>query len=288
MRLDFGDFYIYIYLSLHKTLCKNLVSSSVLISKKKGRDLRRRELYSHCMDVWIHYKSDHDKPKDVVSISEKALEDFPRRVLPIFTPWFPPGTERSCPIKPKKVPPVISFNHQTNSDFFPQQPEFVFPTSTDNPEKFEDTGKRKFIPIPTPANEHRKADFDNVAKKCKRSWSVIPPKTKTPQRTQYISGQLHKTVQRYGLDLHQRAKWIISELNCAPQSIEEVWSKLSHDIKHSRLPTCNANYQRNLIQIWVYCDISYCEYIGNFLRDNFQLSGELTLAVHKLGDIFKL
>ncbi|XP_027023278.2 shieldin complex subunit 3 [Tachysurus fulvidraco] len=241
------------------------------------------------MDVCLHYKSDQDKSDDLVSVSAKALEDFPLRVLPIFTPWFPSGIERSCPIKPKKAPPVISFNQQKSSECFPQQPEFVFSSRcTDDQEKFVNTSKRNLISIQTPADENEKAEFDNVAKKCKRSWSVVPPRTQTPQRTQYISGHFHKTVQRYGLDLHQRAKWIISELNCAPQSIEEVWSKLSHAIKHAKLPTCNANYQSNLIQIWVYCDISYCEYIGNFLRETFQLSGELTLAVHKLGDIFKL
>lgn len=227
------------------------------------------------MDVCLHYKRDADKWGDLVSISEKALEDFPCRLLPIFTPWFPSGTETSRPIKPEKAPPVVSFK--------PQKRRCTF-----DHENFEDSPKRNSRSAPAPAHEHSKAAFENVATKWKRSWSVFPPKTKMPPRTQYISGQFHKTVQRYGLDLHQRAKWIISELNCTPQGIEEVWTKLSHAIKHSRLPTCNANYQRNLIQIWVYCDISYCEYIGNYLQENLQLSGELTLAVHKLGDIFKL
>lgn len=256
-----------------------------LILKQKHPNLRRKELHDQWMDVCLHYKGYQDKSDDLVPIIEKALEDFPRRVLPIFTPWFPSGTDRSCPIKPKKAPPVILSNEQFPS----QQPEFVYSPShcTDNQEKFVDSSKRKFISISTP-DTHPKADFENVAKKCKRSWSVFPTKTKTHQRMQYISRQFYKTVQKYGLDLHQRAKWIISELNCAPQSIEEVWSKLSHAINQARLPTCNANYQRNLIQIWVFCDISYCEYIGNFLRENFQLSGELTLAVHKLGDILKL
>lgn len=269
----------------------SFVSYFAFISEQKRQD-QRRGLGSldGWMDVCLHYKSDPDKPNDLVSISEKALEDFPRRVLPTFTPWFPSGTDKSRPIKPKKAPPVILSNQQTSSGFSNHQPELAFPTSrcADDQEKLEDTSKRTLISTPTSANEHRKADFETVAKNRKRSWSVFPPKAKPPQRTQNISGQLHKTVQRYGLDLHQRAKWIISELNCAPQSIEEVWSKLSHAIKHSRLPTCNANYQRSLIQIWVYCDISYCEYIGHFLQENFQLSGELNLAVHKLGDIFKL
>lgn len=240
------------------------------------------------MDVCLHYTDDQDSTTDLVSISEKALEDFPCRVLPIFTPWFPSGTEKSFPIKPKKPPPLISFNQHKRSEFSPYQPEFVFSARhcADDQEKSED--KRKLRSIPASANEHSKADFENVAKKCKRSWSVFPPKTKTPPRTQNISGQFYRTIQRYGLDLHQRAKWIISEPNCAPQSIEEVWTKLSHDIKYARLPTCNANYQSNLKQIWVYCDILYCEYIGHFLREHFRLSGELTLAVHKLGDIFKL
>lgn len=242
------------------------------------------------MDVCLHYKSDQHKSDDLVSISEKALEDFPRRVWPTFTPWFPSSIDGFYPIKPKKPPPVILFNQQKSSEFPPQAPEFVFPSSccTDDQENFVKNSKRKSIAVSEPDDEHSKADLENVRKKCKRSWSAFPPKTKTPPRTQCISRHFHKTVQKYGLDLQQRAKWVISELNCAPQSIEEVWCKLSHAIKHSRLPTCNANYQRNLTQIWVYSDISYCEYIGKFMRENFQLSGELTLAVHKLGDIFKM
>uniref|UniRef100_A0A8B9JVA2 Zgc:101664 n=1 Tax=Astyanax mexicanus TaxID=7994 RepID=A0A8B9JVA2_ASTMX len=115
----------------------------------------------------------------------------------------------------------------------------------------------------------------------------IKPK-KAPESVQPFSRQFHMAIQTFGLHHHQRAKWIICELNCAPNSIEEVWSRLSHAIKHSRLPTCNANLQRSLAQIWVYSDVFYCEYIGHFLRHKLQLSGEINLAVHKLGNIFKL
>ncbi|KAI5614068.1 hypothetical protein C0J50_3789 [Silurus asotus] len=241
------------------------------------------------MDVCLHYRSDQKKSSDLVSICEKALEDFPRRVLPSFTPWFPSTNDRNCALKPKKSPPLITLNQQEWFGNAPHQPD-VFSSNRclDDQEKSVNTSKRKSISFPVNVDTHFKADSENVAKRYKRTWCVFPPKTKTPQKTQELSKEFHKTVQKYGLDLHQRAKWIISELNCAPQSIEEVWSKLSHAVKHSRLPTCNANYQRDLIQIWVYCDITYCEYIGKFLQENFQLSGELTLAVHKLGDIFKL
>ncbi|TSL10173.1 hypothetical protein Baya_6290 [Bagarius yarrelli] len=243
------------------------------------------------MDVCLYYKSDKDKLDDLVCVSEKVLEKFPHRVLPVFTPWFPSGTERSCPIKPKNPPPVILSNQENTSECSPQHLKWVFASGlcTDVQEESVVTSKRKLITIPTSGEQHTRNDLENVAKKSKRTWSVYSPKQKTSPRTHYtISRQLHKTLQKYGLDLHQRAKWIISELNCAPQNIEEVWTKISHAINHAKLPTCNANFQRKLVQIWVYCDLSYCEYIGNFLRENFQLSGELILSVHNLGDIFKL
>uniref|UniRef100_A0A3B4DNJ8 Uncharacterized protein n=1 Tax=Pygocentrus nattereri TaxID=42514 RepID=A0A3B4DNJ8_PYGNA len=204
------------------------------------------------MDVCLHYKKDQDNLNDAVFMTQRALEDFPCRALPAFTPWFPSTADRSLPIKPKHAPPVISS----------KLPEAVGGKGT--------------------------AQVENVSEKFKRSWSVFSHKMKTHESAQTFSRQFHKTIETYRLHFHQRAKWIIGELNCAPQSVEEVWTKLNHAIKHSRLPTCNANFQRNLSQIWVYCDILYCEFIGNFLRQKLQLSGEITLAVHKLGNIFKL
>ncbi|XP_062854966.1 shieldin complex subunit 3 [Trichomycterus rosablanca] len=242
------------------------------------------------MDVCLHYRSDQDKSSELFLITERSLQDFPTRVLPVFTPWFPSSADQLLPIKPKKSPPVISWNQVQSSECTSQRSESAYPTSAsaNGEEKSVESSKRKVISNPEAADDDWQVKTENVAKKYKRSWCVIPQKTKIPDSTHSISRHFHKIIQRHGLHLHQRAKLIICELNCAPLSIEEVWSRISQAIKHARLPTCNANYQRNVSQIWVYCDIFCCEYIGTVLRQHFQLSGNITLAVHKLGDIFML
>ncbi|KAL7885088.1 hypothetical protein AOLI_G00078580 [Acnodon oligacanthus] len=234
------------------------------------------------MDVCLHTKKDQD---NVVFIAERALQDFPCRALPAFTPWFPSTADRSLPIKPKNAPPVISSKRPRSSRCLPSSELEVCgsPCPSD-----EEVHKRKPSTSPGAADGTGPAQVESVSEKFKRSWSVFSHKTKTNESTQSFSRPFHRTIETYSLHFHQRAKWIIGELNCAPQSLEEVWTKLSHAIKHSRLPTCNANFQRNLAQIWVYCDILYCEFVGNFLRQKLQLSGEITLAVHKLGSIFQL
>ncbi|XP_066500739.1 shieldin complex subunit 3 [Hoplias malabaricus] len=236
------------------------------------------------MDVCLHYKNAPDKLNGLVSITQRALEDFPTRVLPTFTPWFPSGTDRSLPLKPKNAAPVITSHQLISSTYCLPRSDFFFKNCFPDD---EEVCKKKLTSLELVDGEWSE-QVQNVAKKCKRSWSVFSQKMKTKESAHSFSRQFHKTFETYGLHFHQRAKWIICELNCAPQSVEEVWTKLNHAIKHSTLPTCNGNFQRNLSQIWVYCDVFYCEYIGYFLRKKLQLSGEITLSVHKLGNIFKL
>ncbi|XP_076859635.1 shieldin complex subunit 3 [Brachyhypopomus gauderio] len=231
------------------------------------------------MDVFLHYKHDQDKLNDLVFLTERTLQDFPCGVLKVFTPWFPSGAHSSLPLKPKKAPPVISSKQLRDSEFLHQSPDFDSSTRhRAGEETFQQDDKRTFV----------RSSGEDVPKRCRRSWSVFSHKTKTTAATRSFSRQFHKTIQTFGLHWHQRAKWIICEVNCVPRSIEEIWWKLDHAIKHSRLPTCNANFQRNMVQIWVYCDIFYCEYVGHFLRQKLHLAGEIVLAVHKLGNIFKL
>ncbi|XP_072537979.1 shieldin complex subunit 3 [Salminus brasiliensis] len=242
------------------------------------------------MDVCLHYKNNQDKRPDLVLITQRTLEDFPTRVLTVFTPWFPSGADRSLPIKPKKAPPVISSKHLKSGRCCLQRSELDFsnnccPVDEDH---CKEARKRKLVTSSEANDGEWHAQVENEPKKFQRSWSVFSQKTKPTESMQSLSRQFHMTIQTFGLHFHQRAKWIICELNCAPHSVEEVWSRLNHAIKHSKLPTCNANLQRNLAQIWVYCDVCYCEYIGHFLRQKLQLSGEINLAVHKLGIIFKL
>lgn len=234
------------------------------------------------MDVCLHYKTNQDESSDLLLITERALQHFPGRVLPVFTPWFPSNAAQRLPIKPKKSPPAVTWNHVV------QNSERISERSESPCQKSADLSKRKGTSGSDPADDDRPVRTAPVAKKPKRCWSVIPQKTRLPDLTNIISRHFHKIIHKYGLDLHQRAKLVICELNCAPLSIDEVWSRISQAIKHATLPTCNANYQRDASQIWLYCDLGYCEYTGNVLRETFQLTGNITLAVHKLGDVFSL
>uniref|UniRef100_A0A674BQV3 Zgc:101664 n=1 Tax=Salmo trutta TaxID=8032 RepID=A0A674BQV3_SALTR len=199
-------------------------------------------------DPSLGYESSTDL-KVLVDKTEKALEDFPCRVLPIFTPWFPPESDKLLPIRPLKSPPIISLEDLENIQTHLQS-----------------------------------ADEREV----KRSWSVFSQRGLYIHNTLTFSKQFHKVVWKHGLHMRQRAKWVIDKLNFVTGDIEHTWRGLNRAIRNSMLPTCNANIQRDLTQICVFCDVLYCEYVGNYLKEEFQVTGQITLFVHRLGDIFTL
>ncbi|XP_030620907.1 shieldin complex subunit 3 [Chanos chanos] len=243
------------------------------------------------MDIVLHYKDGQGRLNDLLLATKNALEEFPCRVLPVFKPWFPSGLDRSLPIKPRNAPPVISSENfeefrrcKCQSSF---QDLVSSPQNGDcaaDPKKIEVTSLREAARN-TEASD-RQGQSRDASKTCKRSWSVISQTVKSMDSTQSFSRRFHKIIERHRLHLHQRAKWIIRDFNC--DRIEDSWVKLSRAISHSRLPTCNANFQRSLAQIWVYCDVFYCEYVGNFLKQELKLTGSIVLAVHKLGSILRL
>ncbi|KAM4615706.1 shieldin complex subunit 3 isoform 1-T2 [Polymixia lowei] len=123
----------------------------------------------------------------------------------------------------------------------------------------------------------------------RRSWSVFAHKGHSAQNSQSLSKQFHKMVWKHRLHLHQRAKWLICEHNCGSTgNIEQVWRELNRAIRSSRLPTANANIQREQAEIWVFCDVVHCEYVGKYLKEELRLSGKITMSVHKLGNILSL
>ncbi|KAJ3603654.1 hypothetical protein NHX12_028399 [Muraenolepis orangiensis] len=67
-------------------------------------------------DVVLHYKpSDAGQLSSLVWRTETALEPFPCRVLPIFTPWFPSTGDRSLPIRPSKpAPPAYAVTQRAH------------------------------------------------------------------------------------------------------------------------------------------------------------------------------
>ncbi|XP_073674944.1 shieldin complex subunit 3-like [Garra rufa] len=202
--------------------------------------------------------------KDVVFLTNRVLQEFPSRVLPKFKPWFPSASDLHKPIKPLKPAPLISSSDLQNITLRLEEPADA-----------------------SDAADQRKP-AESEAKRLRRSWCVITDRSTPLKITRSFSRLFVKTIEKHGLHLHQRVKWVLCERNCGARGMEELWLDLNRAIRRSRLPTCNANYQRALAQIWLYCDVFYSEYIGNLLKQEFRLSGQITLTAHKLGDIVQL
>uniref|UniRef100_A0A8C1FJS0 Zgc:101664 n=1 Tax=Cyprinus carpio carpio TaxID=630221 RepID=A0A8C1FJS0_CYPCA len=199
--------------------------------------------------------------RDVVLLTHRVLQELPSRVLPQFKPWFPSASDAHRPIRPLRPAPLISSEDLQS-----------VPLRLEEPAETLDRSK-------PPVSE---------AKRFKRSWCAIADRSAPLKTTRSFSRLFRNAVEKHGLHLRQRVKWVVCERNCGARSMEELWLDLNRAIRRSRLPTCNANYQRVLAQIWLYCDVFYSEYIGNFVKQEFQLSGLITLTGHKLGDIIKL
>lgn len=196
--------------------------------------------------------------RDVVLLTHRVLQEFPSTTLPEFRPWYPSASDSRKPLRPQKPPPLISSEEPRESPLHPDAPD---------------------------ARAERKPE--SGAKRSERSWCVIADRAAPLTIPRSFSRLFRRTVEKHGLDARQRVKWVVCERNCGAVGVEELWLQLNRAIRRSRLPTCNANFQRALAQIWLYCDVFYCEYIGNFLKHEFRLSGKITLTVHKLGDIIE-
>ncbi|XP_071768272.2 shieldin complex subunit 3 [Centroberyx gerrardi] len=122
----------------------------------------------------------------------------------------------------------------------------------------------------------------------RRSWSVLTQKGVSVRSSPSLSKRFHQMVWSRGLHLHQRAKWVICQQNCGASDIEQVWRLVSRAVRSSMLPTCNANIQRPAAEIWVFCDLLFCEPVGRFLKDELRLAGNISLSVHRLGNVFSL
>ncbi|XP_010894309.1 shieldin complex subunit 3 [Esox lucius] len=248
------------------------------------------------MDVLLYYKTNDGGLKLLVDKSEKALEDFPCRVLPTFKPWFPPEQDYSLPIRPLKAPPVISLEDLENLQ------KCLLPADIAEPLLCEESLQNVALTSLGRSMLHAQACSEpgkaaqneyNLQRKLqspkeRRSWSVVSHHGLFLQGTQSFSKRFHRVVWMHRLHMRQRAKWVIDELNCVTSNIEKIWRELNQAIRNIKLPTCNANIQRDLTQIWVFCDVLYCEYVGHYLKEEFQLTGQITLVVHKLGNILSL
>ncbi|XP_044124022.1 shieldin complex subunit 3 [Neovison vison] len=248
-------------------------------------------------EVILHYRPCESDPTQLPKIAEKAIQDFPTRPLSRFIPWFLHDASK-LPLKPKRSPPVISeeaaedvkqyltiSEHDVKSqhydctvDLLEFQPNFK---------------KRKHLIRSHSLNEQTNSgNLDKQSEKGrqhkKRFWSVSLPNSNCTENIFPLSKKLQDSLKALNLHSLYRARWTIEHAICNNQTLEDIWAKLNHIIRHNELPSCNATFQRHLGQIWVFCDIMYCEYVGSLLKGRLALTGKMNLFVHKYGVIFSM
>ncbi|NXS06311.1 SHLD3 protein, partial [Neodrepanis coruscans] len=249
------------------------------------------------MEVVLHYRPYQRDLIKLQKFAEAAVKEFPIRQLPRFAPWFPNDLYRLA-LKPKKQAPVISCEEaeelkhlSTPSECVTGSPDY---DCTKHLREFQSSVKHS--PALTQAQAvHRPVNLGYEGQpppkgkqKLKRSWSVSLPSAKLKENILPLSQELQKNLERLKLHAFYRAKWTIEQSICNNRNLEDIWIKLNRLIKQNELPSCNATIQRSIGQIWIFCDILYCEYVRNVLREKLSLTDKMNLLVHKYGIIFSL
>ncbi|XP_037006681.1 shieldin complex subunit 3 [Artibeus jamaicensis] len=249
-------------------------------------------------EVILHYRPCESDPTQLLKSAEKAIQDFATRPLLRFIPWFPHDGSK-LPLKPKRSPPVISEEaaedvkqYLTNleHDVKSQSYDCTVALLEFQPNLKE---KKHLIHSHT-LNEHPafNGNLDKQSEKGKRhkkrSWSVSLPSRSCTENIFPLSKKLQDSLKALNLHSLHRARWTVEHTICNNQTLEDIWVKLNQIIRNNELPSCNATIQRHVGQIWVFCDIMYCEYVGNILKGRLALTGKINLLVHKYGVIFSM
>ncbi|KAM3610604.1 uncharacterized protein V6R79_006536 [Siganus canaliculatus] len=215
-------------------------------------------------DVVVHYRP--GSAADLSSLlqrTETLLESFPCRTPPVFSAWFPAAADRHPPIRPARAAPVISCSSETRTHAAPRE-------------------------TPCPAKPRGEVCGDRKRTRAGRSWTVSSHGHRVLlDATQSLSRSFLQLVSAHQLHLRQRVKWVIGRHTCgASRDLEQVWQALSRSVQSCRLPSCNANIQRERAEIWVFCDVLHAERVGRSLKEELQLPGTIRLSAHGRGDIF--
>ncbi|XP_006899434.1 PREDICTED: uncharacterized protein LOC102849574 [Elephantulus edwardii] len=247
-------------------------------------------------EVILYYRPESD-PTQLPKITEQVIQDFPTRPLSRFIPWFPHDRSKFI-LKPERSPPVISDEtaEEVKHDFTILEHEVTSQSydCTLYLLEFQPNLKiKRHLLQPHTLNGHTNSgNLDKQSGKQKqhrqRSWSVSVPNSSCPENIFPLSKKLQDTVKALDLNSFYRARWTIEHAMCDSQTLEDIWVKLSRIIRHNELPSCNATIQRHLGQIWVFCDIMYCEYVGSLLKERLALTGKIYLFVRKYGVIFSM
>ncbi|XP_039111457.1 shieldin complex subunit 3 [Hyaena hyaena] len=248
-------------------------------------------------EVILHYRPYESDPTQLPKIAEKALQDFPTRPLSRFIPWFPHDGSR-LPLKPKRSPPLISEEAAEDVKLYLTISEHdvksqSYDCTIDLLEFQPNLKKKKHLIWPYALNEQANSGNLNTRSEKgrqhkKRFWSVSLPNSNCTENIFPLSKKLQDSLKALNLHSLYRGRWTIEHTICNNQTLEDIWTKLNQIIRHNELPSCNATIQRHLGQIWVFCDIRYCEYVGNLLKGRLALTGRMNLYVRKYGVIFSM
>ncbi|XP_038178270.1 shieldin complex subunit 3 [Arvicola amphibius] len=247
-------------------------------------------------EVILHYRPYEKDPTQLAKIAEKAIEDFPTHPLSRFIPWFPQDGSK-LPLKPKRLPPVISREAAESVKEYlaisePSVKSQSYDCTVDLLE-FQPSLETQHLLQSRMLNEQTNSgtpgsNSGNEKQHRKRSWSVSLASKHCPEKRFPLSKKLQASLKTLQLHSLHRARWTLEYSVCNKQTLEDIWTKLNRLIRHNELPSCNATIQRQLGQIWVFCDIMYCEYVGALLKERLSLTGKINLFVHKYGVIFSM
>ncbi|XP_062068103.1 shieldin complex subunit 3 [Lepus europaeus] len=245
-------------------------------------------------EIILHYRPYESDPTQLPKIAEKAIQDFPTRPLSRFIPWFPYDGSK-FPVKPKRSPPVISGEaiedvKQSLTSSEQDVKSQSYDCTVDLLEFQPRLKKQHLMQSYTLDGQTDSGNLDKQSEERhkRRSWSVSLPNSNCTGKILPLSKKLQDSLKALNLHSLYRARWTIEHTICDHQTLEDIWAKLNQIIRHNELPSCNATIQRHLGQIWVFCDIMYCEYVGNLIKRRLALTGKINLFVHKYGVIFSM
>ncbi|XP_020561980.1 uncharacterized protein FLJ26957 [Oryzias latipes] len=232
-------------------------------------------------DVVLHFPPQSaDGLGSLLEWTEKLLEPFPCRRPPLFQPWFADGR---LPIRPARPAPVIPASEKLFPSTQPgaettSENGHADGTSAEDPRSPRSQWSKDVSETPNPPGNKDVAPI-------RQSWIIFPLREPFPHSC-LLSKHFDSTINVHRLHLRQRAKWVITKHNCG--SVEKVWRFLNRPVRRSRLPTCNANLQRERAEVWVFCDVLFAEQVGRLLKEELRLSGSIFLSVHRLGRVFSM
>lgn len=247
-------------------------------------------------EVILHYRPYEKDPTQLAKIAEKAIQDFPTHPLSRFSPWFPQDGSK-LPLKPKRLPPVISREaaESVKEGLAISEPSVKSQSydCTVDLLEFHPSVETQHLLQSRALHEQTNSgtlgsNSGNENQPRKRSWSVSLASKHCPEKSFPLSKKLRDSLKTLHLHSLHRARWTLEHSVCNKQTLEDIWTKLNRLIRHNELPSCNATIQRQLGQIWVFCDIMYCEYVGGLLKERLSLIGKINLFVRKYGVIFSM